>query len=96
MTAVGAMQALRERGLAVPGDIGLVCFDDVEHLAVLSPFLTVMDQPAETFGSLASQLLVERIGGKGGTAERRIVLQSELIVRESCCVRTGVPSRSAR
>jgi LacI family transcriptional regulator len=79
----------------VPGDIGLVCFDDVEHLAVLSPFLTVMDQPAETFGILASQLLVERIDGKGGATERRIVLQSELIVRESCCFRTGVPSQSA-
>ena len=52
MTAVGAMQALRERGMSVPQDMGLVCFDDVEHLAVLSPFLTVIDQPAETFGSL--------------------------------------------
>ena len=37
MTAVGTMEALRERGLSVPKDMGLVCFDDVEHLAVLSP-----------------------------------------------------------
>jgi LacI family transcriptional regulator len=95
MTAVGAMEALRERGLSVPGDIGLVCFDDVEHLAVLSPFLTVMDQPAETFGTLAAQMLVERVEGKGGDSGRRIVLQSQLIVRESCCVRTGVPARAA-
>jgi LacI family transcriptional regulator len=95
MTAVGAMQALRERGLSVPANIGLVCFDDVEHLAVLSPFLTVMDQPAETFGSLAAQLLAERIGGKASVNGRRIVLQSELIVRESCCVRIGVPASEA-
>ena len=95
MTAVGAMEALRERGLSVPGDIGLVCFDDVEHLAVLSPFLTVMDQPAETFGTLAAQMLVERVEGKGGDSGRRIVLKSELIVRESCCIRTGVPERTA-
>jgi LacI family transcriptional regulator len=95
MTAVGAMEALRERGLSVPGDIGLVCFDDVEHLAVLSPFLTVMDQPAETFGSLAAQMLVERVEGKAGDSGRRIVLQSQLIVRESCCIRTGVPARAA-
>lgn len=92
MTAVGAMQALRERGLSVPKDIGLVCFDDVEHLAVLSPFLTVMDQPAETFGALAAQMLVERAEGKAGESGRRIVLQSQLIVRESCCVNTGVPA----
>ena len=87
MTVVGAMQALRERGLAVPEDIGLVCFDDVEHLAVLSPFLTVVDQPAETFGSLGAQLLLERIAGKAGERSRRIVLQADLIVRVSCCAR---------
>src|SRR5689334_1928095 len=93
MTAVGAMQALREKGLAVPRDIGLVCFDDVEHLAVLSPFLTVVDQPAETFGSLGTQLLLERISGKAGNRSRRIVLQADLIVRKSCCACTGVPAR---
>jgi LacI family transcriptional regulator len=93
MTAVGAMQALRERKLTVPDDIGLVCYDDVEHLAVLSPFLTVVDQPAETFGSLGAQLLFERISGKAGGRSRRIVLQADLVVRESCCVNIGVPAR---
>jgi len=93
MTALGAMQALRERGLSVPEDIGLVCFDDVEHLAVLSPFLTVVDQPGETFGSLGAQLLFERISGKAGNRSRRIVLQADLIVRKSCCASTGVPAR---
>jgi LacI family transcriptional regulator len=84
MTAVGAMKALRERGLAVPEDMALVCFDDVEHLAVLSPFLTVVDQPAETLGGLGAQLLLERIAGKAGPRSRRIVLQTDLIVRRSC------------
>ena len=93
MTVVGAMQALRERGLSVPEDMGLVCFDDVEHLAVLSPFLTVIDQPAETFGSLGAQLLLERISGKAGARSRRIVLQTDLIVRLSCCAKSGVPRR---
>ena len=94
MTAVGAMEGLRERGLKVPDDIGLVCYDDVEHLAVLSPFLTVMDQPAETFGTLGAQLLFERISGKAGARSRRIVLQADLIVRDSCCACTGVPRRA--
>src|ERR1700722_19534838 len=93
MTAVGAMEALRERGLSVPKDMGLVCFDDVEHLAVLSPFLTVIDQPAETFGSLGAQLLLERMAGKASSRPRRIVLQTNLIVRTSCCVGSGVPIR---
>jgi len=93
MTAVGAMKALRERGLRVPEDMGLVCFDEVEHLAVLSPFLTVIDQPAETFGSLGVQLLLERIAGKAGPRTRRIGLQTDLIVRVSCCSKVGVPPR---
>lgn len=93
MTVVGAMQALRERGLSVPDDMALVCFDDVEHLAVLSPFLTVIDQPAETFGHLGAQLLLERISGKAGKRSRRIVLQTDLIVRMSCGSKVGVPLR---
>lgn len=93
MTVVGAMKALRERGFLVPRDMALVCFDDVEHLAVLSPFLTVIDQPAETFGSLGAQLLLERISGKAGPRSRRIVLQTDLVVRSSCGSNMGVPSR---
>lgn len=96
MTVVGAMQALRERGMSVPEDMALVCFDDVEHLAVLSPFLTVIDQPAETFGSLGAQLLLERISGKAGPRSRRIVLQTDLVVRASCGSKTGVPARDRR
>jgi LacI family transcriptional regulator len=93
MTAVGTMEALRERSLSVPKDMGLVCFDDVEHLAVLSPTLTVIDQPAETFGSLGVQLLLERMTGKANSRPRRIILQTDLIVRQSCCVGSGVPVR---
>ncbi len=57
----------RAWSFTVPGEMGLVCFDDVEHLAVLSPFLTVIDQPAETFGSLGAQLLLERMTGKASS-----------------------------
>ena len=83
MTAVGAMKALREAGLAVPRDIGLVCFDDVQHLAVISPFLTVIDQPAETMARVAMQLLLERIAGSAGKQARTITFPGELIVRKS-------------
>jgi LacI family transcriptional regulator len=87
MTALGAMQAIRERGLIVPDDIALVCFDDVEHLAVLSPFLTVMNQPTETFGTVGTQLLLDRITGRSGDRPRQVVLQAQLLVRESCGVK---------
>jgi LacI family transcriptional regulator len=90
MTALGAMQAIRERGLVVPKDIALVCFDDVEHLAVLSPFLTVVNQPTEMLGTLAAELLLNRIAGDNGGARRHVVLPTELLVRESCGAKAGI------
>jgi len=91
MTALGAMQAIRDRGLVVPKDIALVCFDDVEHLAVLSPFLTVVNQPTEMLGTMAAELLLNRIAADSGGPRRQVVLQSELLVRESCSAKAGVP-----
>ena len=95
MTALGAMQAIRERGLVVPEDIALVCFDDVEHLAVLSPFLTVVNQPTEMFGTLATQLLLDRIAGDAAGPARRVGLQAALLVRESCGAKLAAASNNA-
>jgi DNA-binding LacI/PurR family transcriptional regulator len=52
--------------------------------ALLDPFLTVMAQPAETFGTLAAQLLIDRIAGRATGRRRRVVLPADLIVRASC------------
>jgi LacI family transcriptional regulator len=84
LVAAGAMKAIREHGLTVPDDIALVAFDDIEHEAALSPFLTVMPQPAETFGTIAAQLLLDRVSGRPPANRRLVVLPSDLIVRESC------------
>ncbi len=96
MTALGAMQALREQGLSVPEAMGLVCFDDVEHLAILAPFMTVVDQPAEAFGSMAAQMVLERIAGRAGEKPRLVRLPTKLIVRISCGAGLGGARRIAR
>jgi DNA-binding LacI/PurR family transcriptional regulator len=43
-----------------------------------------MEQPAETFGTLATQLLVDRIHGRGPTRRHVVVLPGEFVVRRSC------------
>ncbi|MEO7223542.1 MAG: LacI family DNA-binding transcriptional regulator [Devosia sp.] len=83
MTAVGVVQALHQAKLEVPGDISLVCFDDVRHLAVLAPFLTVIDQPAEAMAQVAASMLLERIAGEAGKKPRAVSFPGELIVRSS-------------
>jgi LacI family transcriptional regulator len=87
LVAVGAVKAIRERGLRVPEDVALVAFDDIEHVAILAPFLTVMPQPAETFGTVAAQLLLDRVMDRVPQQRRVVILPSELIVRESCGAR---------
>jgi len=98
--AVGAVHAIRDAGYRIPEDIAVVCFDDIEHASVLSPFLTVMAQPAETFGTLAAQLLIERMAGRASDRRRKVVLPADLIIRESCGAsltgRTAVAPRAVR
>jgi LacI family transcriptional regulator, galactose operon repressor len=84
LVAVGAIEAVRARGLDVPEDVALVCFDDIEYASRLYPFLTVMAQPAETLGTLGTQLLLERVEGRAADRGRVVVLPAQFIVRKSC------------
>jgi LacI family transcriptional regulator len=84
LVALGAIEAAREAGLDVPDDIALVCFDDIAYASRLYPFLTVMDQPAETFGTMSTQLLLERIDRRGPERKHLVVLPGEFVVRRSC------------
>jgi LacI family transcriptional regulator, galactose operon repressor len=87
LVALGAIEAVRAAGLEVPDDVALVCFDDIEYASRLYPFLTAMEQPAETFGALGTQLLLERIAGRGPDRRYEVVLPGEFIIRKSCGAR---------
>jgi LacI family transcriptional regulator len=89
LVALGAIEAVRARGLDVPDDIALVCFDDIEYASRLYAFLTALEQPAETFGTLGTQLLLDRIEGRGPARVHGVVLPGQLTVRRSCGARTG-------
>jgi LacI family transcriptional regulator len=83
IAVVGVVEAARERGLEIPDDLALVCFDDIEHVSRLYPFLTVMAQPAETYGTIATQLLLDRLSGRIGERRRIVVLPADFIIRRS-------------
>jgi LacI family transcriptional regulator len=83
IAVVGVVEAARQEGYEIPRDLALVCFDDIEHVSRLYPFLTVMAQPAETYGTIATQLLLDRLSGRAGQRRRIVVLPADLIVRKS-------------
>jgi LacI family transcriptional regulator len=92
LVALGAIEAVRAQGLEVPEDVALVCFDDIEYASRLYPFLTVMAQPAETLGTLGTQLLLDRIEGRAPDESRVVVLPARFIVRRSCGADDGARS----
>lgn len=80
--AVGALRALHEAGLSVPGDMSLVGFDDIEISAYLSPPLTTVRAYTELMGRTAVQLLLERIEGRETAIHATV--NTSFAIRESC------------
>ncbi|MGF1473013.1 MAG: LacI family DNA-binding transcriptional regulator [Rubrobacteraceae bacterium] len=90
LTALGALRATEHLGLRVPEDLALIGFDDFELSPVLRPRFTLVHQPTAELGRRAAEMLFDRLNGEGGVEPRRLVLPTELIVRESC----GCPAKS--
>lgn len=88
LMAIGAIEAIKEKGLRVPEDIAVVGFDDIEVSESFDPSITTIRQPLMKMGKTAVELLVSQIkknkenfeGEKTGSVE----LQGELIIRKSC------------
>ena len=81
--AVGALRALREARISVPGEIALVGFDGLQASEHSIPKLTTIRQPVSETGSRAVQLLNDLVSGDVPVPIVEIV-PVELIVRESC------------
>lgn len=79
--ALGAMRALRERGLEIPLDISVVGFDDSPLAKHFHPSLTTIRQPIEVQGAHAAAILIARLSGQNAPSAPPHPL--ELIVRDS-------------
>lgn len=82
LMTVGALAAIRHAGRRVPGDVGVVAFDDLPLAELLDPPLTTIGQPTYEIGEQAARLLLDRLAGCDDPA-RHIVLTPTLRVRGS-------------
>ncbi len=89
--AMGGYQAARSLGLAIPSDVAMVGYDDIGPAALLEPPLTTVRTAYHEFGRLAAELLLDVIEGRV-EAPRRVVIEPQLVVRES----SGEASRTPR
>jgi len=83
LQAHGLYLAAAERGIAVPGDLSVVGFDNLDSGAWCSPRLTTIDQPMEDMGALAVRMILSAAAGEPMPTASRTELASTLVVRES-------------
>jgi DNA-binding LacI/PurR family transcriptional regulator len=83
IAAIGAIRALKDAGLSVPGDVSVVGFDDIQSAAYATPSLTTVRQPLAEMGKRGAQVLLERIADREKEFPAEIVMSPELVVRES-------------
>jgi LacI family transcriptional regulator len=82
ISAIGAIQALREAGRRVPEDVSVVGFDDIQSAAFQNPALTTVRQPLRDMGVMAAKTLLQRINAPTKMPyPKAITIEPEFIVR---------------
>jgi len=81
-----ALQCLKDSRIAIPDEISLVAFDDPAWTSFFNPALTAIRTPRHYIGTLAFETLRSAIVEPGGeaVADKERILETELIIRESC------------
>ena len=80
--AIIACHGLRAAGLRVPEDVAVVGNGDLELAAYVTPSLTTLATPYEEIAQAAMELMLEQLEGQD--MPRQVILESPLVVRESC------------
>jgi LacI family transcriptional regulator len=94
ISAIGAVQALREAGRRVPEDVSVVGFDDIQSAAFQNPALTTVRQPLRQMGMIGAETLLQRITAPAKAPyPKEIVVEPELIVRGSTALVPNDPDR---
>ena len=80
---VGALVAVAEAGLLLPQDISIIGFDDMDWYRIAEPPVTAVAQPAYEMGRIAAERLLAHLRRKRPPKPQRLLLDTELIIRES-------------
>jgi LacI family transcriptional regulator len=83
LVALGLLRALAELRIAVPDDVSVVGFDDIQLLEYLPLRLTTVRMPKFQMGQLAAQMLIRHIESRETLPPQKVYLDAELVVRDS-------------
>jgi LacI family transcriptional regulator len=83
LLALGVLQTLTRAGIAVPGEMALVGYDDIDFAGAAAIPLSSVRQPRQQLGRTAAKLLIEEAETPDDHRHQHVVFQPELIVRDS-------------
>ena len=84
MMAIGCCNALRSKGIKVPDEVAVVGFDDIILAEYSNPSLTTIKVDTDRIGQLAAQRLIEKVQKDINGKPRKVVVPTELVIRNSC------------
>ncbi len=80
---MGAMQALKELGISIPDDLSLITYDDPPFLTLYTPPITAIAQPIDKIAYYTSSYILDRLHGEYTGKGRTVLLEADLIIRDS-------------
>lgn len=89
--AIGALRALHEAGIKVPEDVSIVGFNDITTSQYTAPALTTVRVHTEFMGETAVEMVLEQIIKKR-TIHKKVVIPTELVIRDSVASKKGKKS----
>lgn len=83
LIAIGAIKALKERGIKIPQDISIVGFDDIQTAKIIEPQLTTIKQNSYDMGYESASILINNLENKEINNIEKMIFKPELVIRSS-------------
>jgi LacI family transcriptional regulator len=92
----GVLQGLRHAGRTVPDDASVVSIGDTDLSQLFSPAITALTWDLDAVGRALAELLLRRLGRDAVAEPERIVMTTQLVLRESCAPLKAAPAKTRR
>lgn len=81
---IDVLRYLQQRSTQMPQEIAFVCFDDFDAANLVSPAITVVQQPVAEIGQRGAEMMLKRLKDPGNNPPSRVTLKTKFVIRKSC------------
>lgn len=81
---IDVLRYVQQYGILMPGDLAFICFDDFSAATLVTPAITVVQQPVTEIGQRGALMMLGRLKESNGKEPVRVTLATKFVVRKSC------------